>query len=134
MLLVFVLPALVFYAAFVLIPALGGFWYSLTDWNGLNPSYRMVGLSNYVEALTNDLYFLRSLKFTLRFVVHMVVLQNLIALFLAVLVESRKRGKIALRTVFFMPNMVSMIIGGFMWMFVFPGSCRFWPNTRPCAS
>lgn len=119
MLLVFVLPALVFYAAFVLIPALGGFWYSLTDWNGLNPSYRMVGLSNYVEALTNDLYFLRSLKFTLRFVVHMVVLQNLIALFLAVLVESRKRGKIALRTVFFMPNMVSMIIGGFMWMFVF---------------
>jgi raffinose/stachyose/melibiose transport system permease protein len=119
MLLVFVLPALAFYTAFVLIPALGGFWYSLTDWNGLNPSYRIVGLANYVEALTGDLYFLKSLKFTLRFVVYMVFLQNAIALFLAVLVEGRKRGRIALRTVFFMPNMVSMIIGGFMWMFVF---------------
>ena len=119
MLLVFVLPALAFYTAFVLVPALGGFWYSLTDWNGLNPSYRIVGLSNYVEALTDDLYFLRSLKFTLRFVVYMVFLQNAIALLLAVLVEGRKRGRVALRTIFFMPNMVSMIIGGFMWMFVF---------------
>ena len=117
--LLFVLPALLFYAAFVLVPAIGGFWYSLTDWNGLNPTYRMVGWSNYVEALTADRYFIQSLLFTLRFVFYMVVLQNLIALLLAVLVESRNKGRILLRTLFFMPNMISMIIGGFMWMFIF---------------
>ncbi|MFF2885458.1 carbohydrate ABC transporter permease [Paenibacillus sp. NPDC057967] len=118
MLLVFVLPALAFYAAFTLAPAFGGLWYSLTDWNGLNPSYGFVGLSNYVEAM-GDRYFLKSLWFTVKFVVYMLVLQNLLAILLAVLVESLGRGKVWFRTIFFMPNMLSLIIGGFMWMFIF---------------
>lgn len=117
--LLFVMPALLFYTAFVLLPASGGFWYSLTNWNGLNPTYKMVGLSNYVEALTDDLYFINSLLFTLKFVFFMVLLQNTIALLLAVLVESRQKSKGLLRTIFFMPNMISMIIGGFIWMFIF---------------
>lgn len=118
MLLVFVLPALVFYIAFTLAPAFGGMWYSLTDWNGLNPSYGFVGLSNYVEAM-GDRYFLKSLWFTVKFVLYMLVLQNLLAILLAVLVESLGRGKVWFRTIFFMPNMLSLIIGGFMWMFIF---------------
>ncbi|RJX39514.1 sugar ABC transporter permease [Paenibacillus pinisoli] len=118
MLLVFVLPALVFYAAFTLAPAFGGMWYSLTDWNGLNPSYGFVGLSNYAEAM-GDRYFLKSLWFTVKFVLFMLVLQNLLAILLAVLVESLGRGKVWFRTIFFMPNMLSLIIGGFMWMFIF---------------
>ncbi|SEC42438.1 sugar ABC transporter permease [Paenibacillus sp. GP183] len=118
-LLAFVFPALVFYAVFVLAPAFGGVWYSLTDWNGLNRTYQMVGLSNYIEALKDDPIFLKSVWFTLKFVVFMVVLQNAIALSLAVLVESRKRSKVWFRTIFFMPNMMSLIIGGFMWLFIF---------------
>lgn len=118
MLLVFVLPALVFYIAFTLAPAFGGMWYSLTDWNGLNPSYGFVGLSNYIEAM-GDRYFLKSLWFTVKFVLYMLVLQNLLAILLAVLVESLGRGKVWFRTIFFMPNMLSLIIGGFMWMFIF---------------
>jgi raffinose/stachyose/melibiose transport system permease protein len=55
----------------------------------------------------------------LKFVVFMVVLQNAIAILLAVLVESVGRGKAWFRTIFFMPNMLSMIIGGFMWLFIF---------------
>ncbi len=118
-LLVFVAPALLFYAVFVLASAGGGLWYSLTDWNGLARSYRLVGLANYVEALTNDPPFLKSILFTLRYVVCMVVLQNASALLLAVFIESRARGRSFFRTVFFMPNMLSMIVGGFMWMFIF---------------
>lgn len=118
-LLVFVLPALLFYAVFVLAPAFGGVWYSLTNWNGLNRTYRFVGFANYIEALTDDPFFLKSIGFTLKYVVFMVVLQNAIALLLAVLVESRRRSKAWFRTIFFMPNMISMIIGGFMWLFIF---------------
>jgi len=118
-LLAFVFPAFLFYAVFVLAPAFGGVWYSMTDWNGLNPSYRMIGLANYVEALTDDPYFMDSIVFTLQYVVCMVVLQNAIAILLALLVESRRRTRSLLRTVFFMPNMISLIIGGFMWLFIF---------------
>lgn len=118
-LLAFVFPALLFYSVFVLIPSAGGVWYSLTDWNGLNPKYAMVGFSNYIEAFTADPYFLDSIWFTLKYVVFMVILSNFFAILLAVLIESQKRSKVWFRTIFFMPNMISLIIGGFMWMFIF---------------
>jgi raffinose/stachyose/melibiose transport system permease protein len=115
----FVCPALVFYVLFVLIPAAGGVWYGMTNWNGLNPNYRFVGLSNYIEALTEDIIFRDSVLFTLKYVFFMVVLQNVLALVLAVLIEGRQRGKLFFRTTLFMPNMISMIIGGFVWLFIF---------------
>lgn len=118
-LLTFVMPALLFYTVFVLVSASGGFYYSLTNWNGLNPAYTMVGIENYREALTDDPVFIRSLLFTLKYVVAMVVLQNGLALALAMLVEGRRKDKPFFRTLFFMPNMISLIIGGYMWMFIF---------------
>ena len=118
-LLAFVFPALLFYIAFMLVPAFGGIWYSFTDWNGLNRTYDMVGATNYIEALIYDPVFIKSILFTLKYVVFMVLLQNIFALLLAVFVESRKRSKAIFRTIFFMPNMLSMIIGGFMWLFIF---------------
>ncbi|MGO4545619.1 carbohydrate ABC transporter permease [Paenibacillus sp. 2TAB23] len=118
-LLAFVLPALLFYAVFTIAPAFGGVWYSLTNWNGLNPTYEMVGFANYAEALTNDPSFIKSVGFTFKYVIFMVILQNAIALTLAVFIESRKRSKVLFRTIFFMPNMLSLIIGGFMWVFIF---------------
>lgn len=119
MLMAFVSPALLFYIVFVLVPAFGGIWYSLTDWNGLNRTYILVGIDNYIEALTTDTNFLNTLWFTLKYVLVMLILQNLIAVILAVFIESRKRTKVFFRTLFFMPNMISMIIGGFMWLFIF---------------
>ncbi|WP_138752077.1 carbohydrate ABC transporter permease [Paenibacillus sinopodophylli] len=118
-LLAFVLPALLFYGVFTIAPAFGGVWYSLTNWNGLNPTYEMVGFANYAEALTNDPTFIKSVGFTFKYVIYMVILQNAIALTLAVFIESRKRSKVLFRTIFFMPNMLSLIIGGFMWVFIF---------------
>lgn len=118
-LLLFVAPALGFYAVFMLWPSLGGLGFSLTDWNGLAPQFSLVGLDNYVEALTFDPDFLRSIGFTSVYVACMVVLQNALSLGLATLVESRRRSKGLFRTLFFLPNMLSMIIAGFMWMFLF---------------
>lgn len=117
-LLAFVFPALAFYAVFTISPAIGGIMYSLTNWNGLNPAYDWVGFTNYTEAF-QDVYFIKAILFTLKYVIYMVILQNALALLLAVLVESMRRSKAAFRTIFFMPNMISLIIGGYMWMFIF---------------
>ncbi|PPQ46911.1 ABC transporter permease [Paenibacillus peoriae] len=119
MLLAFTAPALIFYAIFLLIPTISGMYYSFTDWNGLNPNYSFIGLGNFVESLKEDPDFLNSLWFTLKYVLVMIVLQNVLALALAVLVESRTRTKGFFRTIFFMPNMISTIISAFMWTFVF---------------
>lgn len=118
-LLIFTLPALLFYIAFKLIPVAGGFFYSLTNYDGLDPAYKFVGLRNYIDILTLDTQFGNSMMVTIKFVVALVVFQNLVGLTMAMLVESRKKSKGLFRTIFYMPNMISLIVGGYMWMFIF---------------
>ncbi|GGG16674.1 ABC transporter permease [Paenibacillus abyssi] len=118
-LLAFVGPAFILYFIFLMLPTLGGMYYSITDWNGLNRDYEFIGFGNFVEALREDPDFIKSLLFTMKYVIVMVVLQNVFALFLAVLIESKMRSKGFFRTIFFMPNMISMIISAFIWTFVF---------------
>jgi len=115
----FIGPAFIFYLVIMLIPVLGAGYYSFTDWNGLSQTKNLVGLDNYVEAFKNDPDFRNSLWFTLKYTAVVLVLQNVIALFLAVMIEARSRVKTFFRTVFFMPNMVSLIISAFMWTFIF---------------
>ncbi|MFD2328900.1 carbohydrate ABC transporter permease [Cohnella sp. GCM10020058] len=115
---IFVAPALLFFAVFTLLPMVGGAAYSFTNWNGLARTYSFIGFSNYTEAF-RDHAFMQAILFTLKYVIIMVVIQNAIALGLALLIESRRRAKGAYRTVFFMPNLMSMIIGAFMWTFIF---------------
>lgn len=116
-LLLFVAPALIVYGLFKLFPAILGLFYATTDWNGLNKTYNFVGLSNFVEII-GDTYFWSSIFFTFKYVIVMVLVANTVALLLATLIESLRKGKGFFRTVFYMPNMISMIIGGYMWMFI----------------
>jgi len=118
-LLAFVAPAFALYAISLLIPTIGGMYYSFTDWNGLKRTYGFIGFANFVDALTDDPDFVRSLWFTMKYVLYMVVLQNVIALLLAAFIETRRKSKAFFRTLFFMPNMISTIISAFIWTFVF---------------
>ncbi|WP_020619171.1 carbohydrate ABC transporter permease [Paenibacillus daejeonensis] len=115
----FVMPAFILYTLFLLVPTIGGMYYSFTDWNGLNRAYEFIGFANFVEALREDPDFVHSLWFTLKYVMFMLVLQNVFALLLALFIETKFRSKGLFRTVLFMPNMISTIISAFMWTFVF---------------
>lgn len=114
----FVLPAFLVYAVFKLWPAISGLYYGMTDWNGIEKGFNFVGFDNFIEVFS-DGYFWDSILFTLKYVAVMVVAANVVALTLAVLIESRRRAKGLFRTIFYMPNMVSLVIGGYMWMFIF---------------
>ncbi|MEM1504643.1 sugar ABC transporter permease [Domibacillus sp. 8LH] len=118
-LILFVLPAFVFYFVFLFIPMVGAGVYSFTDWNGLNPSYNFVWFDNYIEAFKDDEAFRHSFFFTLKYTIVVFFIQNIIALLLALLIESRVRSKGFFRTIFFMPNMLSLIISSFMFSFIF---------------
>lgn len=118
-LLPFVTPALLFFIIFKLTALSMGFYYSFTDWNGLRLSYNFVGFGNFIEALTDDMHFKKSMGFTLKFVIVNVALSNIVAIALAVLIESRLRSKAWFRTFFFMPNLISYIIGAFIWSYIF---------------
>ncbi|MDF2941529.1 MAG: transporter permease [Herbinix sp.] len=115
----FVMPAFLLFAAFKLVPAILGIWYSMTSWNGINPNYRFIGLENFLEIFKEDKNFWNSMIFTLKYVVVVAIVMNLFSLILALLIESLRKMKGTFRTIFYMPNMISMIIGGYMWNFIF---------------
>jgi len=111
----FVLPALVMYGAFVLIPLMLTVQYSTLRWNGIGPQ-RFVGVNNYVNVLTDpDLVGIIFNAFKL------IVFFSFIPVFLGLLVASLIRrvatgtlGSVS-RTVLFLPQVIPLIAAGIVW-------------------
>jgi raffinose/stachyose/melibiose transport system permease protein len=115
------LPLLSF-TVVVLIPFLVGVALSFTTWNGLDSvtslDYEFTGVTNYVDAIADESY-RGTLWRTFVYVVSVVVLANLVAFGLALLVTTKLRGRNVFRALFFTPNLISGVILGFIWVFVF---------------
>jgi raffinose/stachyose/melibiose transport system permease protein len=117
---VFVGPGLLFFAVIVLIPFFLGFYYSFTEWNGLDMNKaEWTGLYNLKKIFTDDPKFWAAFGFTLRFTAITVVLTNVLALALALLLVQGLKMKNMLRTIFFLPNVIGGILLGFIWQFIF---------------
>lgn len=116
--LAFIIPALLFFCTFFLYPFIKSLWLSLTDAYGYNPRQHFIGLKNYAEVLKNP-GFLNSLKVTLLYTAFVTVVANLIALGLSFLLDGNVRFKKIFRAVFFLPNLMSLIIVSFIWVFLY---------------
>ncbi|WP_370326046.1 carbohydrate ABC transporter permease [Euzebya sp.] len=110
----FLLPALLLYGVFVLYPIVQSMRYSLFDWNGLGPLDTFVGLENFERALGSD-QFRDALGHNLFVVVVSLVVQLPFALGLAVILNSRIRGRALMRTIFFAPYVLSEVVTGVVW-------------------
>lgn len=113
----FLMPVLAALLLVVIAPLLLGIYYSFTDWNGIQTK-GFVGFDHYI-ALFQDERFLDSLWFTVKFSMMSVILINLIGLSLALIVTAKLKTNKALRTIFFMPNLIGGLILGFIWQFIF---------------
>ncbi|WP_397334296.1 carbohydrate ABC transporter permease [Paenibacillus glycanilyticus] len=118
--LVFVGPGMIVFTIIVLIPFLLGFYFSFTEWNGLDlDKAKWIGMDNIHRIFTNDDKFWAAFKFTLKFTVVTVVVTNILALLLGLLLTRPMRGRNTLRTIFFLPNMIGGILLGYIWQFIF---------------
>nr|WP_025699674.1 sugar ABC transporter permease [Paenibacillus durus] len=116
---VFLGPCLIFFLTIVITPFVLGFYYSSTNWNGLDLDKAVwTGSANWSRILHDD-NFWHSLYFTLRFTVVSVVIANILALLLAFVLMASLKTKKVLRTVFFMPNVIGGILLGYIWQFIF---------------
>lgn len=114
----FVLPALLLYALFVIYPFVQSLYLSLTSWDGVSRTKPFVGLQNYRELIRDDLLW-RSLGHNLIWVVVGTVAPMVIGLFLAVLLWGRPRGFTLFRTVYFMPQVLSPVIIAIVWGWIY---------------
>ena len=115
----FTLPALVAILISVEIPFLMSVFSSFTKWNGLDRAQTFIGLENYKELILDDLDMWKAFGFTLRLTLGSVIVTNITALLLAVLLDSDLKGKNTLRAAYYVPNIISLIIIGYIWRFIF---------------
>ncbi len=117
---IFLWPALLFFLTIVVTPFILGFYYSSTNWNGLDLDKAVwTGADNWKRIFMNDDKFWDSLFFTLRFTVVSVIAANVLALLLAFLLMTSLKTKKVLRTIFFIPNVIGGILLGYIWQFIF---------------
>ncbi|MEN9620753.1 MAG: sn-glycerol-3-phosphate transport system permease protein U [Actinomycetota bacterium] len=114
---VFALLPLSIFILVLVVPFGQGVYYTFTDWNGFDVT-TWVGLDNYVATFQNQ-DFWSSMLFTTGYVVATLILVNVVAFALALLVTIPLRGVNALRTAFFMPNLIGGVILGLIWQFLF---------------
>jgi len=124
----FLLPALVFFSIFLVYPVFKSVYYSLFSWKGFGPAVDFIGLDNFKRILT-DRIFLKAVKNGLLVVVLSLTIQLPLSLALALMVGSNLRGRAFFRTIFFMPYVLSEVITGIMWLILFnPDSKRGFIN------
>lgn len=114
----FLLPYLVLFGVFVVVPVFYGFAISLTDWHVLAPEKRFVGFANYAGALRDDL-FLRSLINTAYFAVMVVPLGNLLSLLLALGVARESRLTTFYRVAYYLPVVISVAVVAVLWRWLY---------------
>jgi raffinose/stachyose/melibiose transport system permease protein len=114
-----VLPGLAILVFSFVVPLGFSVYYSFTDWDGLG-DYQNVGLDNYRSILTDDPVFWRSLRNVLLLIAATVFVQNPIAFALAALLSRLSaRASRLLRTVYFVPAVLSLVIVAKLWVDVF---------------
>ena len=118
----FLIPALAFFLIFWIYPVLQLFYYSVTNFNGVNYNFDFVGMKNYIKVLENGTL-ANSMKNTLIYAVFTVVLSNVIGLAVAMILNTKIHLKGLFRTCAYFPALFSAIVVGFIWSYVYmPGS------------
>ena len=113
----FVLPAFLVYTIITIIPTLYAFFYSFTDYNGLAPKYNFVGLHNFLKVFTTG-NVLETLKNSLVFGFISPIVITILAVPLALVLNSYMKTRNLLRAIFFFPSVISALFLGYIWGYV----------------
>ena len=113
-----VLPAVALFVVFRLYPMAFGLYLSLNEWDGIKPMV-FRGLANYRQALFEDAVFWLALWHNVAFAVGTVIGKNGLAIVLAVLLNADIRGRTFFRTTLFMPVVMSFVVVGLLWGWIF---------------
>ncbi len=115
----YLLPALIFLAVFMVYPLIDVFIYSFEEsYNFASQTYNGVGLYNYSYVL-HDPYFLQALKNTFILVAITVPLSTIIALLISLGLSSIKAIRNLFQTIYFLPYVTNTLAVGLVFMILF---------------
>ncbi len=117
----FVVPALLMFLVFNLYPYIQVFYLSVFKYNGLSVHKLFVGWANYKDILFDNISWWTSMKNAAYVTGLALTLQNGLALLLAWLVDRDIRGGQIYRSIFFLPPILSGIVVGLIWNWIYQG-------------
>ena len=113
----YILPNMILFLIFMIIPIFMSFYYGMVKWNGMGKP-KFIGLANYAY-IFQDKVFLKSIFNTFYYAVATVPLLMALALFLAVMLNSKIPLRGFIRSAVYAPAVVSTVVVGtvFTWIF-----------------
>lgn len=114
----FMVPALILFCFIVVYPFIKGVRISLTDWDGFSTTYNFVGLKNFFKIL-KDPSIKGPIQNSLFFTIVTVIIDNVAGLGVAFAFRKNKRSNRIFRTCVFMPFVLSLVLTGFIWKYIY---------------
>ncbi|HDZ19658.1 MAG TPA: sugar ABC transporter permease, partial [archaeon] len=91
---------------------------SLSDWDGLRPSYDFKGFGQYQKLFTNEI-FLTSLWNNIVLILIFVPGSLIMGLFLAILLDQKVRKENVFKLIYLLPFTLSFVVTGFLWRWMY---------------
>ncbi|SIQ64124.1 carbohydrate ABC transporter membrane protein 1, CUT1 family [Paenibacillus macquariensis] len=111
-------PALLFFAVFIFYPFIEGIRISFTNWDGYSQQFSYVGFEKYINMLT-DKNTWTTMSNTVIYGFGSTLLQNVLGLAYALFLDQQLRAKGLVRTIVYLPVIISSLIMGYIWYFFF---------------
>ncbi|MCL5995800.1 MAG: sugar ABC transporter permease [Chloroflexi bacterium] len=113
----FVLPAVLFYFVFKIVPMFGGLPLAFLRWDGIEPPV-FVGVDNFTRMFEDELIPL-ALGNNIKYAAGTVIMKTALSLFTALLLNQALRGRGFYRTTLFTPVVMSFVVVGLLWTWIF---------------
>ncbi len=105
-----ILPSLILYIMFMIVPTCNVFRMSLYKWSGFSINKTFVGLDNF-KILFEDMQFIRAFQNTILLLVVVTILAMGLALFLAtIMTRENLKGNFSYRFILYIPNILSIVV------------------------
>lgn len=111
-------PAVGLMFAFIIYPLIKGFGYSFYKWNGYSQNMTFIGLENYLD-IFRDQFFGIAFGNTILYALLSTILQEGLGLAFALFLNSKFKGRTIVRTIIYLPMIISALLVGYIMMFFF---------------
>lgn len=118
---IFVLPAVIIFSLFYIIPFIWVFQLGLYEWDGIMPTRVFVGLTNFKEIFFEDKIWWQSMWQAGYITLIALTFQNALAFLLAWACDREIRLKNFYRVIFFIPPVLSEVVVGLVWQWILDG-------------
>jgi len=115
---ILILPAVLIFSVFYIIPFIWVFGLSLSNWDGILPTKTFIALANFKEIIFQDPNWWQAMRNAGYITLIALTFQNALAFLLAWACDREIRLKHFYRAVFFIPPILSEIVVGMIWRFI----------------